>query len=161
MNMTTIDMTTFEAVNRFNVAYAACIDEDALESWPEFFTGDCFYKITTIENHLKNMPAGLVYADSKGMLHDRISALREANVYEQHRYRHIIGMPLIEQETDEAIRAETAFLVTRIMRGGRMDLFATGKYVDEFRREGDRLLLRKRIVVCDSVSVDTLLAIPL
>lgn len=153
--------TTFEAINRFNVAYAACIDEDALEAWPEFFTSDCFYKVTTMENHLKGRPAGLIYADSKGMLHDRISSLREANIYEQHRYRHIIGMPLIGKEADGVIHAETAFLVSRIMRGGQMDLFATGKYVDELRRDGDGLLLRERIVVCDSVSIDTLLAIPL
>lgn len=153
--------TTFEAINKFNVTYAACIDEDTLEAWPEFFTNDCFYKVTTIENHQKNLPAGLIYADSKGMLQDRISSLREANIYERQRYRHILSMPLIEEETDTAIRAETAFLVSRVMRGGKMDLFATGKYVDELQRDGDRLLLRKRVVVCDSISVDTLLAIPL
>lgn len=153
--------TTFEDISRFNVTYAACIDEDTLEAWPELFTDDCFYKVTTTENHNKGRPAGLIYADSKGMLHDRISSLREANIYEQHRYRHIIGMPLIIKEEDTVIHAETPFLVIRIMRGGQMDIFATGKYVDVLLRADKRMLLRQRIVVCDSVSIDTLLAIPL
>ncbi|CAM5514584.1 aromatic-ring-hydroxylating dioxygenase subunit beta [Eoetvoesiella caeni] len=156
-------MTTsiYERLNKLNAAYASCIDEDKLESWPAFFTDHCLYKITTAENYESNLPAGIIYADSKGMLADRVSALREANVYERQRYRHIIGTPLITSNTPEATRAETPFLVTRIMRGGKMDLFATGKYVDQIVAHNEEQKLEKRIVVCDSISFDTLLAIPL
>src|SRR5689334_12803991 len=72
-------------------AYAACLDSDALERWPEFFTEDCYYRITSAENYEAGMPLGLIYATSKNMLHDRVSALREANIYEPQRYRHIIS----------------------------------------------------------------------
>ncbi len=153
--------TVFEQINRFNTAYAACIDDDRLESWPDFFADRCLYKVTTYDNHHNNMPAGLIYADSKAMLHDRISALREANIYERQRYRHIMGMPLVQSESNDEVVTESAFQVTRIMRGGKMDLFAIGKYLDEFQRDGETLKLKKRIVVCDSISIDTLLAIPL
>lgn len=151
----------YDQLNAFNAAYASCIDEDKLESWPAFFTDHCLYKITTAENHESGLPAGLIYADSKGMLTDRVSALREANVYERQRYRHIIGTPHITRTEPDALQAETPFLVTRIMRGGKMDLFATGKYVDRFVHDGAELKLAQRIVVCDSTSFDTLLAIPL
>lgn len=153
--------TLFEKISRFNAAYASCIDENQLELWPDFFIDDCFYKVTTAENYQKGRPAGLIYADSKGMLKDRISALREANIYERHSYRHILSMPIIMTQTDSCLNVETSFLTNRIMRGGKTDVFATGKYVDEFRVDADQILLRKRVVVCDSISIDTLLAIPL
>ena len=150
--------TTCEQLNTLNAAYAACIDEDQFEAWPDLFTGDCLYMVTTADNYQQGLPAGLIYADSQGMLRDRVSALREANVYERQRYRHVIGTPRLTGERS----AETPFLVVRIMRGGKMDLFATGKYVDSVAaRDDGTLALSKRVVVCDSVAIDTLLAIPL
>lgn len=150
--------TTYEQLNTLNAAYAACIDEDQLEAWPDLFTDDCLYMVTTADNYQQGLPAGLIYADSQGMLRDRVSALREANVYERQRYRHVIGVPRLTGERS----AETPFLVVRIMRGGKMDLFATGKYVDSVTAKDDgTLALAKRVVVCDSVAIDTLLAIPL
>ncbi len=60
------------------------------------------------------------------MLRDRIAALREVNIYERQRYRHILGMPLITAETDGVIAAETSFIVVRTMRDGQMMIFAAG-----------------------------------
>src|ERR1700756_5526259 len=71
--------------------YAACLDSDALERWPGFFTADCTYRITSAENHEAGLPLGLIYASSQKMLADRVSALREANIYEPQRYRHLIS----------------------------------------------------------------------
>jgi anthranilate 1,2-dioxygenase small subunit len=47
------------------------------------------------------------------------------------------------------------------MRDGRMDLFATGRYIDVLMDEAGALRFRERVVVCDSSRVDTRLAIPL
>src|SRR5919206_4374070 len=77
-------------------AYADCLDSDALERWPDFFTENCRYRITSAENHEAGRPLGLIYATSKNMLRDRVSALREANIYEPQRYRHIISGLQIE-----------------------------------------------------------------
>lgn len=155
------DTTLFETIAKFNCTYASYLDENQLESWPDCFVDECFYKVTTAENYQKGRLAGLIYANSKGMLQDRITALREANIYEQHSYRHILSVPLVKSQSDKTLIAETSFLVNRIMRGGQMDIFATGKYVDEFQYVDTDWLLRKRVVVCDSISIDTLLAIPL
>jgi hypothetical protein len=57
--------------------------------------------------------------------------------------------------------ADTPFLVVRIMRDGRTDLFATGVYIDQIRDERGSLRFAERLVVCDSGHFDTLLAIPL
>lgn len=161
-------------VSAFNAAYARAIDSDALEEWPAFFTDRCRYRITHVENQEEGLAAGIVYADSRAMLEDRVSALREANIYERQRYRHLIGFPhFIEPgvglspavngtvDAIECVATETPFLVVRIMSTGEQCVFASGVYLDRFVVEGERLLLDERTVVCDSTSTDTLMALPL
>ena len=103
----------------------------------------------------------MIFADSRAMLVDRVSALAEANIYERHTYRHILGAPFIVGDEDGSTRSETAFVVVRIMRDGTTDVFASGRYVDAVRVEDGEPKLAERIVVCDSSRIDTLLALPL
>ena len=154
-------MSALLRVARLNAAYAATIDADRLEAWPDFFVDDCLYKITSAENHRRGYSAGIIYADSRAMLRDRVTALRTANIYERQSYRHIVGLPVLGETGTDSIAAETPFLVVRIMRDGRTDLFATGVYIDRICGEGDNPRFAERIVVCDSGHFDTLLAIPL
>jgi 3-phenylpropionate/cinnamic acid dioxygenase small subunit len=148
-------------VAELNAAYAATIDADRLEGWPDFFVDDCLYKITSAENHRRGYSAGIVYADSRAMLRDRVTALRTANVYERQSYRHIVSLPVIGATDADGIATETSFLVVRIMRDGRTDLFASGVYLDRIREVDGGLRFSERIVVCDSGHFDTLVAIPL
>ena len=145
----------------FNAAYARAIDSDALETWPSFFTEHCHYRITNAENEREGLPAGIVYADSRAMLEDRVASLRQANIYERQGDRHLLGVPLVESVQDREAVARTPFFVARIMHTGETTLFATGEYRDRFVREGDRLLLAERVAICDSTVTDTLLALPL
>lgn len=146
---------------QLNAEYARALDDDRLEEWPDFFADECLYTITSTDNHRRGLPVGLIYADSKDMVRDRVAALRRANIYERQSYRHIIGMPAILGDDGGTARAETPFLVARIMRDGTTDLFATGRYLDRLVDESGGLRFRERIVVCDSSRIDTLLAIPL
>jgi len=154
-------MSALLRVAELNASYAAAIDADRLEAWPDFFVDDCLYKITSAENYRRGYSAGIVYADSRAMLRDRVTALRTANIYERQSYRHIVGLPVLGATRADRIAAETAFLVLRVMRDGRTDTFATGVYVDRICDEGGSLRFAERIVVCDSSHFDTLLAIPL
>jgi 3-phenylpropionate/cinnamic acid dioxygenase small subunit len=149
------------ALAELNAAYGAAIDHDRLEAWPDFFVDDCLYKITSADNYRRGYQAGVVYADSRAMLRDRVTALRTANIYERQSYRHIIGLPFIVSSGKEEIVAETPFIVARIVRNAKTDVFATGVYLDKVRPDAGRLRFAERIVVCDSGHFDTLLAIPL
>jgi len=150
------------AVSLLHANYAQAIDDDRLEDWPEFFTDDCLYTITSHDNHARGLEAGIVYCDSKGMLKDRVSGLREANIYEQHRYRHIVSMPATVQAEGDRVKAKTPFAVYRITRNKPSELFVTGCYHDELVIAGESTLkIARRIAVCDSAVFDTLLAIPL
>jgi 3-phenylpropionate/cinnamic acid dioxygenase small subunit len=145
---------------QLNAEYARALDDDRLEEWPDFFVDDCLYKITSADNHKRGMQAGLIYADSRNMLRDRVSALRQTSIYERQTYRHIVGLPVtLKDGADE--RCETPFIVVRIMRDGKMDLFAAGRYLDQLVEEAGALKFKERLVVCDSSRFDTLLAIPL
>ncbi|CAM5302866.1 MAG: terephthalate 1,2-dioxygenase [Bradyrhizobiaceae bacterium] len=141
--------------------YAREIDDGDCTAWPDFFVDDCFYKVTTADNFAQNLEAGLMWMDSKNMLRDRILSLLEANVYERHSYRHLLGLPYITDVDGDELDSETSFMVARITREGPTDLFATGRYIDRYRLTDDEPKLVKRIVVLDSGYVDTLLGFPL
>ena len=149
------------ALCAFNAAYAHSIDSDALEQWPAFFTQDCHYRITHEENEQGGLLAGIMWADSRAMLEDRIAALRQANIYERQRYRHLLGIPLVESADAQTAQARTPFMVTRIMATGQTELFATGVYRDRFVKQDGKLLLAERVAICDSTVTDTLMALPL
>ena len=151
----------FHIIMRAQADYARCIDDGRLESWPDYFDDPCTYKITTAANYRDALEAAIVFANSRGMLIDRVSSLREANIYERHTYRHILGAASVLEETEEGVRSETPFLVVRIMRDGEMDIFATGRYLDLYKIRNRDAKLTQRIVVCDSSRIDTLLALPL
>ncbi len=141
--------------------YVHAIDDDRLEEWPEFFAEDAHYRITTAENLERNLPLPIVYADSRAMLRDRVAALRNANIYEAQRYRHIVSSTLVERIDAHTARAVSCFQVVRIMRTGESMLFASGRYLDRIRLDGEGAVFEERIVVLDSRNIDTLLAIPL
>lgn len=148
-------------IGQVQAAYARCIDNGDLDAWPEFFADECVYKITTADNHGQGLEAGVVFANSRAMLVDRITSLREANVYERHAYRHLLGPPWIKSQDGARVASETPFLVVRIMRDGTTDIFATGRYLDLYSLQTSSPKLVERIVVCDSSRFDTLLALPL
>jgi 3-phenylpropionate/cinnamic acid dioxygenase small subunit len=151
------------AVENLLARYVHALDEDRLEDWPNFFVEKGSYRITTAENHDQGLPLPVLYADSRAMLRDRVSALRHANIYEPQRYRHLVSATLVERRDAGTARATSHFQVVRIMHTGEAMLFASGRYLDRIRLKGEAGLpqFEERIVVCDSRRFDTLLAIPL
>ena len=148
-------------LDQFYADYVHCLDADELERWPDFFTEDCFYRITSAENYEAGLPLGLIYATSRNMLKDRVSALRQANIYEPQRYRHLVSSIKIVGEVAGVLDLVANFLVVRTMQDGEMTIFGAGCYVDKVRRDGDRWKFARKIVVLDSRQIDTLLAIPI
>jgi anthranilate 1,2-dioxygenase small subunit len=149
------------AVERLEARYAAAIDDDRLEEWPHFFTETCRYQIITRENYEKKLPVGIFFASSRGMLIDRVRSLREANIYEAQRYRHLLSPTLVTRREGDAVEAQTNYQVIRTTQEGAMALFSTGRYLDRILVGGPELLFAEKLVLCDSRRIDTLLAIPL
>ena len=143
--------------------YVHALDDGRLEDWPELFLETGCYRIVTAENHERGLPLPIVYAESRAMLRDRVSALRHANIYEPQRYRHTVSATLVTRVDANGASAVSSFQVVRIMATGEAALFASGRYLDRIRLKGDggKAQFEEKIVVCDSRRFDTLLAIPL
>src|SRR5260370_26598807 len=98
--------------------YADVIYADRRGGWRDFSLDDARYRITTAENVAQGLPLSIMYAASRAMLRDRVTALREANVYEGQRYRHVLGTPLITAVEAGGLRARPRFIVPRVLRTG-------------------------------------------
>lgn len=157
----TIDNETRAAVEDALNDQAFAIDDDELERWPEFYTEDGFYQIIPRETHEANLPMGVMFCDGRGMMIDRIEALRTANIFEPHTYSHLLGRPGLSNGEAGVIEARTNFQVSRTMQGGSSELFAAGKYLDTFDTSGEQPLIKKRLVVLESRRIDILIVFPL
>jgi 3-phenylpropionate/cinnamic acid dioxygenase small subunit len=142
-------------------AYVDCIDENRLEEWPDFFTEQCRYLVTSRADHAAGLRHGIIYAASRGMLTDRVMAMRKANIFEPHHYRHIVGPTRITGVDGAVAEVRSNFLAVRIMHDGNTQLFATGRYLDRVDIANQPYRFIERTVVLDSHKIDTLLVIPL
>ena len=141
--------------------YAERIDEDRLEEWPELFADPCRYLVISRANHAAGMRQGVMYAASRGMLLDRVFSIRRANIFEPHRYRHIVGPIRLDQIDTTVAQTRSNFITVRIMHDGEMSLFASGRYLDRIDLTSQPYRFIERLVVLDSQKIDTLLVIPL
>lgn len=149
-------------VERLLSRYVACLDEDTLESWPDFFTPDaCRYEIITRENVERGMPLAIIFCTSRGMLVDRIVSLREANIYPQRWYRHVVSSVLIQSVDAECLQVQSNYVVFQTRRTGQTDIFSAGKYVDRIVLNNGELKFAEKRVVVDTHRIDTLLVAPI
>jgi anthranilate 1,2-dioxygenase small subunit len=137
------------------------IDNDELERWPQFFAARGVYQILPRTAYEQGHSVGVWFCDNRDMLEDRVSSVREVNVFEPHVYRHVIGPTEILDLCGDVYRAQTSYIVVRTMHDGEMSVFSAGRYVDEIVVDKDVALFQKRIVVTDSARYDTLVVIPL
>jgi 3-phenylpropionate/cinnamic acid dioxygenase small subunit len=141
--------------------YAERIDEDRLEEWPALFADPCKYLVICRSNYEAGMRQGVMYAATQGMLLDRVFSIRRANLFEPHRYRHVVGPIRIKSADSGVAVVHSHFICARIMHDGATALFATGRYLDRIDISTEDYRFLERIVVLDSEKIDTLLAIPL
>ena len=160
-----VSPTARDAIARLMAQYANVIDNDELERWPALFTEKCIYQIISRRDYEQGLPIGLWFCDNRGMLEDRVSSVREVNVFEPQVYRHVIGpTEILGRAGDTAgdvYSAQSSYIVVRTMQDGEMLMFSAGRYLDEIVVNNDAALLQKRIVITDSWRYDTLVAIPL
>jgi anthranilate 1,2-dioxygenase small subunit len=141
--------------------YAFAIGDDNVEAWPDFFTDDGHYRITTRESVQRGLPMALFSCRGIGQIRDRVMALRKANIFEPHNYNHILSRPRFSLQADGSIAGRTNFVVYRTMHDGPQSRFAVGCYRDVIVEEGSAPKLKERSVVLDSRQVDVLLVYPI
>jgi anthranilate 1,2-dioxygenase small subunit len=157
-----IETPTLSLVSELISDYAHALDDGNLGLWPGFFTETALYHVTTRENHEQGLPIGIIRCVGRGMMVDRVEAFHAANIFEPHHYNHLVGpLRTSVSKSPGTTASRCNFQIVRIMEDGRMDLFATGKYLDEIVLDEGVAKFRERIVVLDSSIVDILIVIPL
>lgn len=148
-------------VESFLADYAHRLDDGKIDEWTGFFTENATYLITTRENFEAGYPIGIMLCKGRGMMEDRVLALKTANVFELHTYCHIVGRPDLREESPGAFAARSNFIVYRTMEDGEAKLFATGKYLDRIVFEAGAPKFSERKVILDSRRIDVLLVFPI
>ena len=146
------------AVHALLAEYSGLIDAEKFDEWLRLFAEECRYQIIPRENFDRGLPAALVLCDSRAMLEDRIRALREANKYNIHTDRHVIGLPRILKDS---LAIEAPFAVYQSDQEGETNLFATGLYRDQLEPAGRHFKIRDKLILLDTLAVPSLLATPL
>jgi anthranilate 1,2-dioxygenase small subunit len=141
--------------------YGGLLDEARYDAWLGLFAAECQYHVVSRENYDRGLPAALIFCDSRAMLEDRIMALREANKYNIHTDRHLIGLPRLTVGEGVGLAVEVPFTVFQTDQEGETRLFAAGLYRDRLIGAGKGLRIRDKLVLLDTFAIPTLLATPL
>jgi anthranilate 1,2-dioxygenase small subunit len=147
-----------DAIHDLLAEYDALIDAAKFDEWLSLFAEQCRYEVVPRENYDRGLPASLIFCDSRAVLEDRIRALREANKYNIHSDRHVIGLPRF---FEDGLIVEAPFAVYQTDQEGETRLFATGLYRDRLEAGSRGLRIRDKLILLDTFAVPSLLATPL
>ncbi|EXS69433.1 MULTISPECIES: aromatic-ring-hydroxylating dioxygenase subunit beta [unclassified Sphingobium] len=159
--MTIADPVLQGLIDSLNAAYGLCLDDGRLEDWPEFFVEDCLYQVIARENVDNGLPAAVMYCDSKGMLVDRVVALRHANVFPEQFSRHLISRAVVTGSDGNTVTAEASYAVLQTRNDGETRIYNAGKYIDRLLVKDGAARLISRTCVYDTHRIATLLATPI
>jgi anthranilate 1,2-dioxygenase small subunit len=137
------------------------IDAGDLKGWLGLFASECSYRIMPRDNYDRGYPVSLLQCDNRAQLQDRVVSLLEANKYNVHTDRHIIGAPTVSGRVGNVIRLEASFLVLQADAEGVGGLFAFGRYVDEVVEEDGAMRFRSKIAVVDNFEIPRAISTPL
>jgi anthranilate 1,2-dioxygenase small subunit len=155
------DMTLWFQLHVLQDQYINTLDNDRLEAWPTLFTEDCLYEIVPKENADMGLPIGIIYCNNQKMLRDRVVSLRNANIFEEHSYRHMTSGLCVVAEKDGVIETESNYVVIQTRTNGESNVYQAGKYYDKVVRTGAGLRYQSKRVIYDTSRVQTLLATPI
>jgi anthranilate 1,2-dioxygenase small subunit len=141
-------------------AYCRCLDTDRIEEWPGFFVENAVYKVLSRENIELGLPAPLIYYYSRGMMEDRVTAIRDALTFEPVYTRHLTSGLHISAEGD-TLAARSDFAIYQTTEEGVSRLFSVGEYRDRIVVSDGALRFSERVIIMDSFGVQNLIAIPL
>ena len=155
------DMKLWFELHMLQDQYINNLDNDRLEAWPTLFTEECLYEIVPKENADMGLPIGIIFCNNRRMLRDRVVSLRNANIYEEHSYRHMTSGLCVVAQNDGVIETESNYVVIQTRTNGESGVYQAGKYYDKVVRTEEGLRYKSKRVIYDTSRVQTLLATPI
>ena len=156
----TDSQTYLDLVQLYN-QYAAAVDEAQWDKWIACFVEDCSYKIQPRENFERGFPLCTLALLSKNMLKDRIYGIQETLYHDPYYQRHVVGLPVVREQSGGTLIAEANYAVFRTKLSGESTVFNVGRYLDEIRRESGELKIVSRLCIYDSEMIPNSLIYPI
>ena len=141
--------------------YVACLDEERLEEWPEFFTDDAVYRIMPRENFERGLPIATLHCESKGYLKDRVVAIRQTSVYAPRYVRRLVSNLRVLGWRDEALHVRANYAAFETLRDELTRVFSVGRCHDRLVVADGGLKFKEKLVIFDSELIPTSLIYPL
>ncbi|WP_434384641.1 aromatic-ring-hydroxylating dioxygenase subunit beta [Melittangium boletus] len=146
--------------------YAEALDDGALEDWPALFTDAGEYRLIPRENHAHGLPVCLMQCVGRGMMEDRVVAIREASVFSPHVCRHLYTNVRVAPDPEDgdagvdAWLARANYAVYRTMGDGESQLLSVGRVLARVRLEPVPCFTRMDVVY-ETFRIPGLLVYPL
>jgi salicylate 5-hydroxylase small subunit len=156
-----LDFNTYQQLLALYADYAAALDNNEWDKWPDFFTQVCVYKVQPRENFERGYPLATLSFESRGMLKDRIYGTTETIFHDPYYQRHVVGVPRILKVDAERIQSEANYAVFRTKPDEMSTVFNVGRYIDTIRRTDEGLKFESRVCVFDSEMIPNSLIYPI
>jgi salicylate 5-hydroxylase small subunit len=149
-----------EALRDFYDEYYTVLDDVRLDDWPALFTEDCVYRVIPRENFEAGYTLSTIYAESRGMLIDRVMGVMRTQMYAPRYYRRFPGPLRIVSRDGDAVRARHNLLVVQTLIDKQTEIVLSAACHDVAVPDGGQVRLRERIVVFDSEMIPNSLIYP-
>ncbi|MGI8743933.1 MAG: aromatic-ring-hydroxylating dioxygenase subunit beta [Bryobacteraceae bacterium] len=141
--------------------YIQCLDEERLEDWPEFFTDTAVYRIIPRENLERGYSLATMSCESKGMMMDRVAAIRNACVFSRRYLRHLVTSVRLAGREGDCYLAQANYAVLQTTQGDETKVFNAGRYADKIVFLNGTPKFQEKIVIYDSLQIPGMLVIPI
>jgi 3-phenylpropionate/cinnamic acid dioxygenase small subunit len=139
-----------DALRDFYDDYYTILDDLRLDEWPPLFTQDCLYRVIPRENYEAGYTLSTIYAESRGMLVDRVMGMTRTQMYAPRYYRRFPGPLRIVSRDADSVRSRHNLLVVQTLIDKKSEIVLSAVCHDVLVPDSGRNRLRERIVVFDS-----------
>jgi 3-phenylpropionate/cinnamic acid dioxygenase small subunit len=149
-----------DALRDFYDDYYNTLDDVKLDDWPAFFTEDCTYRVIPRENFEAGYTLSTIYAESQGMLVDRVMGVTRTQMYAPRSYRRFPGPLRIVSRDGGSVRTRHNLLLVQTLIDRQTEIVLSAVCHDLLVEDDGRIRLRERIVVFDSEMIPNSLIYP-
>lgn len=140
--------------------YVQCLDDERLEEWPEFFTDTAIYRVIPRENVERGYQLATISCESKGMMKDRVVAIRNASVFSRRYLRHLVTNVRITGREGDTYLVKANYAVLQTTPGDETKVFNAGVYADKIFLGNGEPKFQEKIAIYDSLQIPGMLVIP-
>ncbi len=141
--------------------YASALDDGPLDAWPDFFAEQCLYLIIPRENVELGYPLAIMRCESRDMLRDRVTAIKETMMYEPRYLRHHVTNLRVLSREPQKLTATANFSVIEVLPEALPRILMCGRYQDTLEQHDSTWLFTERRCIFDSTLVPNSIIYPI